>query len=104
MDAEGKHYRRVKNAIRLSLHLVLHADQGTGCLKRKYKTLAEEMGLAEGTIRKWLTTLKKHGYIEARSNGRCLEIVIKRWKTLGGYADRGCQNVTAGASRLLPNG
>src|SRR5713226_1118467 len=81
VDAEAKHCRRMKNAVWLFLHFVVHANRGTGTLKRKCRTIAEEMGLPEATIRKWLSTLKKHGYIDARNNGRCLEIVINKWKS-----------------------
>jgi hypothetical protein len=96
VDPEGKHCRRIKNAVWLFLHLVLHADRRSGRLKRKCKTVAEEMGLPEATIRKWLTTLKKNGYVETQSNGRCIEIVINKWKSLADFPSRSGQSDTAG--------
>src|SRR5713226_3502721 len=84
VDPGGKHCRRMKNAVWLFLYLVLHADRRTGRLKRKCRTIAEEMGLPEATIRKWLATLRKYEYVETKNTGRCLEIVVKKWKTLDG--------------------
>jgi biotin operon repressor len=74
----------MKKAVWLFLHLVLHADRRSGRLKRKYKTIAEEMGLPEKTIQRWMKTLKDNGYIETRNTGRCLEIGIKLWKSFDG--------------------
>src|SRR5713226_8843407 len=104
VDPGGKHCRQMKNAIWLFLHLVLHADRRSGRLKRKCRTIAEETGLPEATIRKWLAILKKHGYAETRSNGRCLEIVIRQWKTFPRYAEMDGQNDKTSAARLLQNG
>jgi hypothetical protein len=84
VDLHGKHYRCMKNAIWLFLHLVLHADRRSGRLKRKCKTIAEEMGVPEKTIQRWLKALKDNGYIETRNTGRCLEIGIKLWKNIDG--------------------
>jgi len=62
------------------------------------------MGLPEATIRKWLATLRKCGYVDTKNTGRCSEIVIKKWKTLGGCADASIQNATTGGNRLPQNG
>jgi len=83
VDADGKHYRQMKNAVWLFLHLVLHADRRSGRLKRKCRTIAKEMGIPEKTVHRWLKTLKDQGYIETKNNGRCLEIGIKLWKNTG---------------------
>ena len=80
VDPEGKHHRRIKNAVWLFLYLILHADRRTGKLKRKLKTTASEMGIPQKTIQRWLKTLKDQGYIETKNTGRCLEIVINLWK------------------------
>lgn len=92
VDPEGKHCRRMKNAVWLFLHLVLHADRRSGRLQRKCRTIAKEMGLPEKTIRRWLKTLKDQGYIETRNTGRCLEIGIKLWKNTGGNSSVTQQN------------
>jgi hypothetical protein len=84
VEPEGKHCRQMKNAVWLFLHLVLHADRRNGRLKRKCRTIAEEMGMPEKTIQRWLRTLKNNGYIETKNTGRCLEIGIKLWKNTGG--------------------
>lgn len=84
VDPEAKHYRRMKNAVWLFLHLVLHAERRSGRLKRKCKTIANETGVSEKTIQRWLKTLKDGGYIETKNTGRCLEIGINLWKNTGG--------------------
>jgi hypothetical protein len=55
------------------------------------------------TIRKWLAALKKCGYVDTKCNGRCLEIVIKKWKTLSDCADANLPNATTRGNRLPQN-
>ena len=80
VDQDAKHYRRMKSAVWLFLHFILHAERRTGKLSRKTETIAREMGVSPKTIQRWLKTLKDQGYIQTKSNGRCLEIGIKLWK------------------------
>jgi hypothetical protein len=101
VDADGKHCRRMKNAIWLYLHFVLHADRRTGRLKRKCGTIAVEMGMPEATIRKWLDILRHHEYIETRNTGRCLEIAINRWRTFPQLADSNAQEDQVENTRLF---
>jgi hypothetical protein len=98
VDPEAKHYRRMKNALWLFLYLVLHADRRTGKLSRKYRTIASEMGISPGTVRKWLRTLRQHGYVRAQGNGRCLRIEVNLWKTPGEAHKQDTQSGQGGAS------
>src|SRR5712692_7871261 len=100
VDAEAKHYRRMKNALWLYLYLILHADRRTGTLKRKCGTISSDMGLSEKTLRKWIPILRTHGYIETGTNGRCTEFVINKWKTLPHSSGTGSQTDTNAAMRI----
>lgn len=100
VDPEGKHCRRMKNAVWLYLYLLLHANRCTGTLTRKCQTIAQSISVNEKTIRKWLSTLRTHDYIETRSNGRATEIVIKKWKTIGGSSNKSRQIGTEKVVRL----
>ncbi|MBW2063342.1 MAG: helix-turn-helix domain-containing protein [Deltaproteobacteria bacterium] len=61
-------------ALWLFLYLALNTEQGRGCLIRDTKTISEDMGIKERTIREWLKILKARGYIGTRSTGRSLFI------------------------------
>jgi len=80
-DPQAKHYQRLRASIYLYLFLILHADRSTGRLYRKLPTIALEMGINLHTIRKWLKTLRQHGYVTTTSTGRATHIAIKKWKT-----------------------
>lgn len=82
VDPEAKHYRRMKSALWLFAYFLLHADRQSGSLKRKLKTMSLDTGIKARTIRGWVALLKRQGYIETRSNGRCLLIKIAKWKGL----------------------
>src|SRR5262245_23673763 len=84
MDAQGKHYRKMKNALWLYLYLLLNANRKTGLLMRKIKTLSNDMGVSRDTALRWLNVLRKGGYIETVNTGRSLTIQVTRWKALAG--------------------
>ena len=84
MDESAKHYRRMKGAVWLFLYLVLGANRKTGVLMRKVKTISRDMGVTRDTTLRWLTVLRKEGYIVTVSTGRYLTIQIKKWKALPG--------------------
>ncbi len=86
-DPEGKHYRRMKNAVWLFLYLLLNADRRNGLLFRKVKTICSDTGLPRDTILRWLGALKDGGYICTKNTGRFLSIVVKKWKNSGGVAN-----------------
>lgn len=81
LDPQGRHYRAIGNAVWLLLYFFLSADRKTGTLKRKLSTISCAMGVKVRTIRLWLRSLRQGGYIEARTNGRCLVIAIHKWKS-----------------------
>ena len=82
LDEDGRHYRRIKSAVWLLLYFFLCADRKTGSLKRKFSTISRETGVKTRTIRTWLNILRKGGYVRTESSGRCLTVVINKWKTL----------------------
>lgn len=80
MDPDGRHYCRIRNALWLFLYLLLNANRKTGFLVRKVHTISKDTGINQKTILRWLIVLRKQGYIATKSNGRCLQIQIKKWK------------------------
>ena len=104
VDAQGKHYRQMKNGVWLMLYLILHADRRTGSLRRKIKTIANDMAISEKTLRKWLKILRAHGYVGTRSTGRCTEIVINKWKTIGDGTGNSQQSALRGGFRVFQRG
>ena len=81
-DPKATHYKRLRSSLYLLLFCILHADRRTGTLYRKLPTIAAEMGISVYTIRKWLATLRKYGYVTTRSTGRATHITIQKWKPL----------------------
>jgi len=81
IDPKGRHYNAMGSAVWLLIYFILSADRKTGTLKRKIETISKGMGASLRTVRRWLITLQRGGYIEANSNGRCLVIAISRWKS-----------------------
>ena len=49
MDAEARHYRKMKNAIWLYLYLLLNANRKTGVLMRNIETVSRDMGVPRDT-------------------------------------------------------
>jgi len=86
VDSQAKHYRAMRSALWLLIYFVIHADRKTGILCRKYETIAHDMGVSIRTIRYWLITLRRQGYIKtkASSGSSALYIHIQKWKPLKG--------------------
>lgn len=103
-DQEAKHYRGMKNALWLFLYLVLHADRRSGKLKRKCRTISQDMGINSKTIHRWLKVLRDKKYVKTRNTGRCLEIEISKWRPLAEWSDDGILNTQNGAHRVSKNG
>ncbi len=82
MDSDGRHYRRMKQAVWLFLYLLLNADRRSGFLVRKLRTISADMGISRDTAIRWLTLLRKEGYVATRNTGRCLCIQVTKWKPL----------------------
>ena len=102
VDPEAKHYRRMKSALWLFIYLVLHADRQSGSLKRKLQTISLDTGIKARTIRGWLRCLRSAGYIETRSTGRCLVIVVLKWKG-SGWKNPDTQSWPVSATQRRPN-
>lgn len=92
VDRDGRHYRKMKNAIWLYIYLVLHADRETGWLSRKIGTVHSDTGVSQRTIRAWMKRLKEAGYIEVSFNGRSQNIKITKWKGVGKRQNMATQN------------
>lgn len=84
VDGKAKHYRAMRNALWLLIYFVIHADRKTGALCRKYETIARDMGVSIRTVRYWLITLRRHGYIkvETSPSSSAFSIHIQKWKPL----------------------
>ena len=80
MDREARHYRRMGKAVWLFLYLFLNADQRSGFLAVKVKTISSETGVKPDTIARWLNILREEGYIATQNTGRGLLIQIKGWE------------------------
>lgn len=80
MDKEARHYRKMGKAIWLFLYLILNADQRSGFLAVKVKTISSEMGIKPDTIARWLNILRREEYIATQNTGRGLSIQIKGWE------------------------
>lgn len=85
MDADAKHYRKMKNAVWLYLYLLVNANRATGVLMRKIKTIDADMGITRDTTMRWLGILRKEGYIATVNTGRYLTIQVKNWKPVSKY-------------------
>ncbi|TKJ32896.1 MAG: hypothetical protein CEE38_21995 [Planctomycetes bacterium B3_Pla] len=86
MDLDAKHYQKMRNAVWLFLYLLLNANRRNGSLVRKLQTISSDMGITRDTALRWLSVLRKQGYIVTQNTGRCLHIQITKWK---GLADVG---------------
>jgi Mn-dependent DtxR family transcriptional regulator len=79
---EAKHYRAMHSAIWLYLYLLIHADRRTGTSFRLVRTMAHDMGVNPTTVRRWLATLTRHGYVTSERTGRALRLTVQRWKRI----------------------
>jgi hypothetical protein len=82
VDPAGKHYRVMEKALWLYGYLIVHADRKTGTLYRRVSTIALDMQVSERTVQAWLSLLRRHGYIRARTTGRALSIGIEKWRPI----------------------
>ncbi|HZS04839.1 MAG TPA: helix-turn-helix domain-containing protein [Blastocatellia bacterium] len=82
VDSRARHYQTMRGALWLFLYLVIHADRRTGTLIRRCRTVAGEMGMPLSTVRRWLSTLRRQGYVTTRRTGRSVVIHIEKWKPI----------------------
>jgi len=78
-DPDAPHYRKMGNALWVYLNLHMGADLETGQLFRTYKTISNETGIPEPTVRKMMKTLQKGAYIKTVRMARGLHIQITKW-------------------------
>lgn len=88
IESSAKHHQQMKQAIWLYLYLLLNADARCGTLFRRLSTIAKDTGVPKRTIRRWLTILKRYGYITAEYNGRFWLIAITKWRPISNYSKR----------------
>ena len=82
VDPKGKHYRRMGVSLWLHLYLILHADRATGRLPCKLATIARATGIPRRNLQRWMSQLRREGYISIEQTGRAAWISIRRWKAL----------------------
>lgn len=80
IDQESNHLKNMGMAIWLFLYFLLFANRSKGVLKRCYKTIARDIGQPIGKIRRWLSILKKQGYITTTFTGHAQVIHINKFK------------------------
>lgn len=81
-DEQGKHYLAMDGALWLFIYLIIHADRKTGRVLRRYETISRDMGRPVATIRRWVSTLRQHGYLSITYTPHSLVIHIQKWKNL----------------------
>ncbi len=81
-DRTAKHRNAMGIALWLYIYFVIHADWTTGTMFRTVKRIATDMGISDKTIRRWLSTLRRHGYITTSQTGRAVKIQIQKWRSI----------------------
>jgi len=81
-DMQGKHYRRLKNALWIYLYLVIYANPKNGKLTSTVTKIAISTGHQEETINSWLGNLKKWHYISIEKHGEELQFKVSQWKKM----------------------
>jgi hypothetical protein len=67
---QALHLKRMRTTLFLYLALLRRLPAGAGTIEVRVATLADALGLKEGTVRSWLGHLKRGGYIDLkRLNG-----------------------------------
>ena len=82
VDPTAKHQWAMRSALWIYLYLLVHADRRTGVLKRKLRTIADDMGIKRSVVQYGMSKLRRGGYLATRNSGRSLEITIAKWKPL----------------------
>lgn len=82
VDSRAQHYRALHTAVWLFLYLIIHANRSTGKSFRAVSTIAEDMGVSKATIKRWLRSLTRNGYVNYLRKGNVLQFEILKWKPL----------------------
>jgi len=78
-DPDAPHYKKMGNALWVYLILHMGADLETGQLFRTFKTISNESGIPEATVRKMIKKLEIGEYIKTVRMPRGLHIQITKW-------------------------
>lgn len=81
-DPSGKHHKAIGAAIWLYLYFLVCANWKTGKFFRKTDTIVAETGFSRRSIQRWLKILREAKYIETRTNGRVLDVLITKWRPI----------------------
>lgn len=103
IEPTAKHHWQMKQSVWLYLYLLLNADARTGTLFRRLSTIAKDTGIPKRTIRRWLTVLKRYGYVKAEYNGHFWQIGINKWKPITNYSKRSPGWLNKFKSKFLTN-
>ena len=75
-------WEQMGKAIRLYLYLLSFANRESGILLRKYETIAKHLRISPKTAKRWMDTLRKHGYIKATRLTHGFTIQITNYKSI----------------------
>jgi DNA-binding transcriptional ArsR family regulator len=81
-DQTGKHYKAIRKAIWLYLYFLVTANWRDGTLFRRVDTILQETGFKQRSVQRWISVLRKRGYIDTRHRGRAMHISISRWRPI----------------------
>jgi len=79
-DPSGKHRKKMGEAIWLYGYLHICVDLETGQTVRKYKTISNETGIPESSVKKMMLKLKRAEYIKTTRLGQGLVVQITKWE------------------------
>ena len=81
-DPEGKHHVKMGMAIWLYNFFCADAERKNGEWAGRLSKVADQTGIPIWTIKRYMRTLKKGDYIDARRSSNGLIVKIKRYKTI----------------------
>ena len=82
VEPTAKHYKAMGSAVWLFLYFLTYANRSSGKLFRRRSTIASDLGLTLRTINRWLSILKRNGYVDIHQSERSLIISITKWKPI----------------------
>lgn len=81
-DPEGKHHRKMGMAKWLFDFFCADADREKGEWMGTLGRIAEQTGIPIWTVKRYMRSLKKEGYIDTRRHARGIVVKIKKYKTI----------------------
>src|SRR6266404_2109372 len=72
VEPTAKHYKAMGSAVWLFLYFLTYANRSSGKLFRRRSTIASDLGLTLRTINRWLSILKRNGYVDIHQSERSL--------------------------------